>query len=174
MNLGFLLPFDNFILLTNLTQTEVKARFERITEPQIGFRLFPERREKPYEGKIIGETFEISRIIRGRNSFLPLIKGRISTNAGQTQIAIRMRPVIAVLLFMTYWLGTVGLMCLGLIASGALQFKGLTVHSDSPATLVPFGMLAFGYGLLMVAYRVESHKSKAFFKQLLEAEEWLE
>jgi hypothetical protein len=40
-----------------------------------------------------------------------------------------------------------------------------------PLGLVPFGMFAFGCSLLTIAYKAESKKSKAFLKQLLEAEE---
>lgn len=171
MFLGYLLPFDNFKLLTTLTQTEVKDRIESITERRKAYRLFPEKTEKPYQGEIIGEAFEISRLVRGRNAFLPMIKGCISVYAGQTQIGIRMQLSIAVLIVMTCWLGTIGSMCLGLIASGALQFNELTLHRYSSPTLVPFGLFAFGYSLLIVVYRVESYKSKAFLKRLLEAHE---
>jgi hypothetical protein len=83
-----------------------------------------------------------------------------------------MRPVIAVLIFMMFWLGAIGSVCIGIIVSGIFQFKQLTAGSFSPATLIPFVMFAFGYSLMILAYRAESHKSKAFLQQLLEAEKY--
>jgi len=171
MNLKLLLPFDNFKLQTKLSQTEVIKRIDGIAEPRKGFRLFSKQGEKPYQGKLLSDNFEISRIISGRNSFLPIIKGNISAHAGQTEISIRMRPVIAVLVFMTFWLGAVGIACVGIIISGISQFKQSKVQGFSPAILIPFAMFVFGYGLLILSYRAESHKSKAFLKQLLVAEE---
>ncbi|WP_240410171.1 hypothetical protein [Flavisolibacter nicotianae] len=160
--------------MTQLTQDEVRNRIESVTEPRKSFRLISKKSEKPYQGKLVSDSFVISRIISGRNSFLPVIKGNISAYAGRTEISIRMRPVVAVLIFMTFWLGAVGFVCVGIIVSGILQFRQLTIHSFSPVALIPFGMFAFGYGLLILSYRAESHKSKTYLKQLLEAEEYQE
>lgn len=172
MNFKNFLPFDNFKLLTKLTATEVLQRIESITEPKKGFSFsFSGNRTKPYEGKLTDHSFEISRIINYRNSFLPVIKGHVSTYLGKTEVAIKMRPLVFVLIFMSFWLGLVGLVCLGIIIAAILQFRQLLEQGFSPGTLIPFGMFAFGYALLTIAYKAESQKSKGFLMQLLEAEE---
>ncbi|WP_018616349.1 hypothetical protein [Segetibacter koreensis] len=172
MNLKNFLPFDNFKLLTKLTPSEVNQRIESITELKKGLNFsFSTNRTKPYEGNLIDRSFEISRIISYRNSFLPVIKGHVSTYLGKTEVAIKMRPVVFVLIFMSLWLGIVGLICLGIITAAILHFKQLLEQGFSPGALVPFGIFAFGYALLTIAYKVESQKSKAFLTQLLEAEE---
>ena len=79
MNFRSYLPFDNYKLLTKLTETEVKDRIGSITQPRKTFRLFSRTREKSYQGKFNDDTFKIGSIISGRNSFLPIIKGSIST-----------------------------------------------------------------------------------------------
>jgi hypothetical protein len=166
------LPFDNFKLLTKLSATEVQQRIESITELKNGYNFsFPGNRNRPYEGKLMDRSFEISRIINYRNSFLPTIKGHISTNLGRTELTIRMRPVVFVFVFMTFWLGAVGLVCLGTIIFVIMNFKQLLEGGLSPFALIPFGMFAFGYALLTIAYKSESKKSKAFLEQLLEAED---
>jgi hypothetical protein len=172
MNLKNLLPFDNIELLTKLSVSEVRQRIESITEPRknFSFTMF-QNRTKPYEGEVIGDSFEISRIINYRNSFLPIIKGDISSYMGQTSVMIKMRPVIFVLVFMAVWLGAVGLVCLAMIVAGITQLMQGVANGFSPFLLIPFLMFAFGYGLITIAYKSESQKSKAFFKKLLEAEE---
>ena len=113
MNFKNFLPFDNFKFLTSLTTSEVQQRIESIIEPKKSFSFsFFENRTKPYEGKLIDSSFEISRIINYRNSFLPVIKGQISSYLGRTEVAVRMRPVVFVLIFVSFWLGVVGLVCL--------------------------------------------------------------
>ncbi len=172
MNFKLLLPFDNFKLLTRLSATEVQHRMESITEPRKTFRgLFVTQKTKPYQGNVTGNQFEISRIITYRNSFLPLIRGRISTNMGQTEVAIWMRPVLFALIFMGFWLGIVGIICLAMAIEAFRQWEQLLAHGVSPVSLIPFGMFVFGYLLLLLAYKTESRKSKAFLMQLLEAEE---
>lgn len=172
MNFKNFLPFDNFKLLTKLSAPEVQQRVENITEPkkEFSFSAF-KNRIKPYEGKVTGHSFEISRTISYRNSFLPVIKGQVSTYLGKTEVAIKMRPVVFVLIFMCFWLGVVGLVCLGIIIAAMLHFRQLLEQGFSPGALIPFGMFAFGYALLTIAYKAESQKSKAFLKQLFEAEE---
>lgn len=172
MNIKRFLPFDNFKLVTKLSATEVQQRIESITQPKKGFSFsFSGNRNKPYEGKLIDRSFEISRIINYRNSFLPIIKGYISAYLGRTEVTIKMRPVVFVLIFMLLWLGVVGLVCLGTIISAIMKFRQVLEGGFSPLALIPFGMFVFGYALLMIAYKAESKKSKAFLEQLLEAEE---
>lgn len=172
MNFKNFLPFDNFKLLTKLSATEVQQRIESITEPKKGFSFsFSGNRNKPYEGNLLDRSFEISRIINYRNSFLPVIKGHISTCLGKTEVSIKMRPVFFVLIFMSFWLGVVGMACLGFTIAAILHFRQLLEQGFSPGALIPFGMFAFGYALLTIAYKAESRKSKTFLTQLLEAEE---
>ena len=174
MNAKLFLPFDNFKLLTRLSATEVQHRMESITEPRKAFRgFFVIQKTKLYQGHVAGNQFEISRIITYRNSFLPLIRGHVSTYMGQTEVAIRMRPVLFVLIFMGFWLGIVGVICLVLTIEAFRQRDELLAQGVPPVALVPFGMFVFGYMLLLLAYKTESRKSKAFLTQLLEAEEQL-
>jgi hypothetical protein len=171
MNFKSFLPFDNFKLLTKLSLAEVQQRIESITEPKKGFSFsFSVNRTKPYQGNLMDHSFEISRIINYRNSFLPVIKGHVSTYLGKTEVAIEMRPEVFALIFMSFWLGGFGLVCLGIIITATLHFRQLLEQVFSPGALIPFGMFAFGYALLTIAYKAESQKSKVFLKQLLEAD----
>ena len=172
MNFKNLLPFDNFTLQTKLSATDVWQRIENITEAKEHSSFsFSGNSTKPYVGELSDRTFKIWRVTNQRNSFLPIIKGQVATYLGKTEIAIKMRPAVFVLVFMCLWLGIVGITCVGIIINTFLEFQEQPGKHFSPVSLIPFGMFAFGYALLTIAYKTESRKSKAFLKELLEAEE---
>ncbi len=70
---------------------------------------------------------------------------------------------------MSLWLGIVGLVCIRITVSAILHYKQVLKQRVSLGALIPFVMFAFGYALLMIAYKTESQKSKAFLMELLEA-----
>lgn len=173
MNLKNKLPFENYTLITKLSIEDVCKRISENIEPKKTaiFSFLSCNSTKPYEGELVGDSFNISRIINYRNSFLPIIKGQITTSLGQTQIKIKMRPATFVLIFISIWLGIVGLFCIGFLAAGILQ---ILRHGFSPIelfVLFPFGMFLLGYLLTFFAFKSESKKSKEFLARLLEGQE---
>jgi hypothetical protein len=171
MILKKVLPFENYVLTTRLSSDEVLKRVsDNIQQKQsFSFSTFNRNYAKPYTGQISGTTFTMTRNINYRNSFLPVITGQISTYLGQTQINIKMRPVIVVLIFISFWLGIVGLVCIGMLSAGLLQFKQILQNGFSPMLLIPFGMFAFGCLLTHFAFKGESKNSKEFLARILES-----
>lgn len=168
------LPFESYTLETKLSTKEVRTRLEANIESRQGIRnnnRLSGNTGKPYEGKMTSDSFEISRVINYRNSFLPVIKGRIDTYLGKTRITIKMRMVIFVMVFMFFWLGIVGLVCLGILIMGIIQIRELLQHGFSPVVLIPFGMFALGSLLFTFAFKAESKKAKSFLSDLLEGQE---
>lgn len=167
------LPFENYVLMIKLSADEVYKRLFDNIEAKKGLRFFSfnHRSTKPYEGEISGNMFIINRIIDYRNSFRPVITGQISTFAGQTQINVKMGLSIPVLIFISFWLGTLGLVCMGMLLIGLLQIKEILQQGFPPELLIPFGMFIFGYLVIYIAFKVESIKSKEFLATLLDAEE---
>ncbi|RXM40882.1 hypothetical protein BOQ62_03640 [Chryseobacterium sp. CH21] len=69
------LPFERITYTTNLSEQEVLTRLSGFVEPKkfgLGRNYI-----KEYEGSINDNNFEISRVIRNRNSFLPQIIGTV-------------------------------------------------------------------------------------------------
>jgi hypothetical protein len=167
------LPVENYTLTTKLTVEEVRKRIADNVEPKKSFRfsLISNSYTKPYEGNVTGNSFTISRVINYRNSFLPLINGNISNFVGQTQVKIKMQPVTFVLVFITVWLGVVGLVCLVTVIGIISKYKQIFKDGFSPFLLIPFAMFIFGCLLTYFAFKIESKKSKKFFAALLEGEE---
>jgi len=173
MNLTKYLPFENYVLTTKLPTLEVLKRITDNIEPRQGFTIssFNRKYAKPYTGHINGLTFTMSRNINYRNSFSPIITGQIETFLGETQIKVKMRLVSFVLVFISFWLGVVGLVCIGMIIAGLSQFKQILQNGFSPAVLIPFGMFAFGCLLTILPFKYESKTSIQFLSKLLDSVE---
>lgn len=160
------LPIENITYKTSLNPSELISSIREQVEPKKTFRLvglFGSKNYKPYEGEVLGYTFNISRIIGYRNSFQPTISGIIEEDYSGSVIYVKMRLLSFVLVFLSIWFGTVYLASIAAIFS--------TIHSGSfePWTLVPFSMLFFAYVLTMVAFKVESTKSKKYLAELFYA-----
>jgi len=173
MGLKKYLPFENYILSTQLSVDEICNRLNRNIEPRkININPFQSRNaSKPYEGELIGDTFKISRIINYRNSFLPVIKGQITKSFGQTFVKVKMRPDILVLIFMSFWMGIVGLACIGVLIGTLIYWINQGLSFVNLLLIVPFAMFLFGFSLLYFGFKYESKMSKAFLEELIEGKE---
>ena len=165
------LPFENFVLITNLSVDEVRKRISDKVEPKNKFLAADTNSNttKLYEGSLSADTFTISRIIHYNNTFLPVITGHILPSFGLTEIKIQMRPVTFVLLIMTFLLGSAGLVCIGMLLAGIINIKDILQNGVSPTFLIPFGLFLFGYGLISIGFKFESKISKEFLINLFEA-----
>lgn len=160
------LPAEDITYKTKLTATTLVQRLKDSIEPERAFRfgLFQRRETKPYQGKVVGNSFNISRIISYRNSFLPRISGSIENTSGGSLIKVKMRLHVAVIIFMCIWGGIVG-------AVGFLFLSQAFGSTDfDPMTLIPLGMLVVFYVVIMLAFKYESNQSKADLQSLFEAE----
>jgi hypothetical protein len=145
------LPFEKFEIESSLSKEKVIiALMENIEEEKM-IRFWKRSDAKDFEGTIRGNEFEIQRIISYKNSFLPIIKGRMETAGYGAKLRIDMRIQIPVILFLVIWFGIIGLFFIIEI------FKGI---NDVKSILFPFGMLLFGYILTMAGYLVEASKAK--------------
>ncbi len=160
------LPAEDITFQSKLKATALLQRLEDSIEPERAFRfgLFQRRETKPYQGKVLGHTFNISRIISYRNSFLPRISGSIEATFSGSLIRVKMRLHVAVIVFMCIWGGIVG-------SVGFLFLSQAFGNTDfDPMTLMPLGMLLVFYVVIMLAFKYESKQSKADLESLFEAE----
>lgn len=164
------LPIERYTLLTKLSPEEVKKLLEANVAPrstgfQLKFGWNKPANSKPYEGVVRNNSFEISRIIDYRNSFLPVITGDISHEIVHTAVKIRMTLSIVVAVIMSIWMiGVLGafVACFGMMIEG---FR--SGGKFEPVLLVPSGMLVFGYLLTKLAFQAEASKSRKFLQDLL-------
>jgi len=91
-----ILPYKNVTLKTELKPEEVVNRIEDSIE-NIGFTffrygIFSDVYEKPFEGGINENHFEIQRLVTYRNVMLPILFGNITCESNITKIQITARP----------------------------------------------------------------------------------
>lgn len=96
-----ILPYDNFTIVTPDSLRIIVERLSTNIEPPKAFRF--STRHALYQGSIDSESFQISRIIHYRNSFLPRIRGRFEAQPHQTLIHIQMSINPFILMFLGIW-----------------------------------------------------------------------
>ena len=98
----------------------------------------------PFIGTVREESFRIRRDIRGRNSFLPRVWGRIVATPTGTRVKVTMfiHPFAAI--FMAFWFGMVG--------NGIVNGNG--------AFPILIGMLIFGVVLVAWGFYPEATKAR--------------
>ncbi len=152
------LPFETIIIETTLTKEDAMLNLTKNIEPEKTFRFINRSDTKDFEGCLRGDEFEIRRIIRYKNSFLPVISGRIETSGLATRITVKLRLNPGAMAFMLIWFGFVTLF---LIAS-------IIKPGDPIETVVlPIVMLVFGYAVTIGAYLFESYRTKEILTHIL-------
>ena len=157
-----LLPYQKLVFESALSREEIIRRLSR----EVATRRWGwfEKRPELFEGTISEEGFQISRIIRYRNSFLPIIHGRFYPSVQGVRVEVMMRLHIAVLIFSIVWLSFVGL------GAAAVAFQLLATGRVETVTLIPFGMLLFFYLMVTIGFGVEAKKAVNLLSRLFEAD----
>jgi len=173
MKLRTLLPVEDFVITTKLPVDEIRKRLLFNVEPKDRAARAASKYKLglTYCGDVLDSSFSISRIINYRNSFLPVIKGTITEGYGKTLIQVKMRPVTGVLIFMSFWLGIIGLVCIGITLVAIVDIKDVLHGQFSPGALIPFGMFVFGFLLMTFSFKGEAKESKDFLIRLFDAQE---
>lgn len=156
------LPFERIIYRTNLTQQEIIKRLSDFVEPKTF--SFGKKTIKDYEGSVDTDSFDISRVINYRNSFLPQIYGTIQKNNDRTEIQVTMSLNGIVFLF------TIVCCLMATFSFVIVLMKGIRDKEITVEFFIPLIMLLFMYGLTMVCFKIESKKSKEYLKNIFEAE----
>ncbi len=164
MNLRKILPFENYTITTKLSVAQINERL--IGCVRIHGTSASQNTIKEFRGTVHPYYFKIERIITYRNSFQPVIQGRVSQWLGESTIKITMRPVIGVIVFMCLWMGIIGIVCLCILIAALLRWKELLQHGFSLMLLIPFAMFIFGSLLFVLPFKWEAKNSKAFLENL--------
>nr|PZN53184.1 MAG: hypothetical protein DIU61_10040 [Bacteroidota bacterium] len=162
------LPFENTVYKTRLDVDEVKRRLGTILEsertPSVKDLFLRRGNHKPYQGRIVDNSFVMVRLIGYQNSFLPRIQGTIEKDIRGTKVNVKMRLNLFVGVFTLIWFTGAAIVGVSIMVSEANN------QSFKPMSLMPLGMLLFGYALVTGAFKYESIKSKRHLAELLEAQ----
>lgn len=155
------MPFRTVEIRSPLSAAAVEERIGAIVQPRLrGFRaLTGSAATAPLHGEVAGRTFNVSRVIRYRNSFLPVIRGVIAENIeGGTTIRLRMTLHPATAVFMLLWMGFV-----------AVSLVPLAVKGAGLEALIPAAMLLFAVGLVSFGFYPEARKAERIIREAVSA-----
>lgn len=144
-----------FLIETNKTKDEILQIIKDNTSEHRG--VFFLNNGEYFNGKILENSFKIQRNISYRNSFLPVIIGKIEENDSGVKVSIKMRMNLFIKGFMTFWFTFVILFCL------MVPF----LHFDMPFCFIPYIMLVFGIVIVVLPNRIETRKAKEKLEELL-------
>jgi hypothetical protein len=162
------LPFDKKTLVTSLSAAEVGKRLaENTARPK--FSMFGARPTTPFLGQVGQGSFSIMRNINYRNSFLPVLRGRIVPSGGTTRIELRLRLRTPVLVFYVIWMSFAVGVATVITVVGIMNWNG--IHDFKPPMLIPYVLVVFGYALGAGGFAMERGKSLEALKQLVGAVE---
>ena len=102
-----LLLFRKITIVSSLTETELVSRLSEIVDLKKSsrFSFNYEDPTKLYVGQIESSRFKIYRIVKGTNSFRPIIQGNIIDNLSTRVIELKMRLHFIVVLFLLWLSG---------------------------------------------------------------------
>ena len=113
------LAYTRLKIFISIPPEVAKSRLYSITEPPKFFRKPFSKEHCTFQGVFNNNIFKITRIINYRNSFAPVIKGKINEN----NVEITMRLHIGVIAFVTVWIS--GSIISGLSALASKNSQGV-------------------------------------------------
>lgn len=148
-----LLPFGTFVIETSLEKEQVFAALAANIETGEGRGVWKKSSNKEFGGLLAKDKFEIKRLITYKNSFKPLLQGSIANGMQGTRIIVKTRIDKFALVFMSIWLGGIGLFTVLVIADAFTK-------SFDWYMLIPLFLFLFGYGSMMGRYLFEVANAK--------------
>ena len=164
MTLFLLLPYQRLVFESKFSKEEILRRLiPEVASRQISFGLFENRREK-FEGEVSENGFKISRIIRYRNSFRPIIEGEFFPLVRGVRIEMRLRLQMLVMIFSIVWVSFVA------AGAGTVIFQIISRGEFAVGMFIPFGMLLFYFLLMTIAFGVEANKASKLLSEIFDAD----
>ena len=146
-----LVPFDKRVLVTSLKSDTIRSMLSQAVDTNL--KWYQRRSQKLFRGQVSDEGFRIYRIIRGRNTYLPLIKGKLEPAGDGTR------------LILTFSLHPIAVVAL---AAFIVWVEVLAVTIEKRFNFVwLFIFIGFHCLMYMVGYLPEKKKAEDFFEKYL-------
>lgn len=159
-----LLPFRQFIMLSNMDKREVISHLSRNLQSREKIEIgdvAPISREKQFEGFILGDTFSISPIELKGNFFKPVLEGFFWGNDRYTEIEVSMVFPLGVAACISFFAALIGLLTTYFL----LDIRERIVI-DFLIFLIPMLSLAVLYLHCFLSFKRYYKKMKNFFREL--------
>jgi len=163
-------PYQKISLRTHLTPEEIVARLHaQVAEGDPLRRYLFKKPSQPFNGRIEASTFRIARIIRYRNSFLPIVHGEIRDDLDRRVIDMTLYPAIFVLVFLGAVLLFAAMIFVTMLVD--LFLNGNPTGSPVSIVLMPLFILFGFYGVMVLSFNFEANKAITLLKDMLDASE---
>lgn len=188
-----LLPFETFEISTNKSAQEIKEDLSEhlLIKKNLGIVFFQKNTDKKYEGYVDKESFKLRRILKGgRNSFIPIVSGKIKKRHGKTtmEMKIRLHRFVYIFLscFIAFALVLIGIQLFHDNSFNPNYFSGQEVDLDELKSV--FGeekyekiflqkrelfnpwflsiFIIWPYLFSTIAFNIESRKVKKFLRKI--------
>jgi hypothetical protein len=160
-----LIPFDRVTLVVPASAEVTRERLQASVGKHT-WNVFKRDSHSPFLGEVGPDRFKIVRNINYRNSWMPVLVGRITQEGANAVIRVRLRLVTFVLVFTSFWIV--------MATFGALAITWRSFSATDPSrwiSLLILGFPAFGYALCMGGFLYERERTLKALKDLLQAVE---
>ena len=159
------LPSEYIIYKSKLNVDEVKVRLRTYIRPATAINMkLDKHSKKTYEGRMVGNTFELQRLINYHTSFFPIINGEIENEVDGSTIRVKMNLLLITRLGLLFMIGFMVVICFILMVIPKGKFN------LSAEAFIPSIILLPMYLMTMLSFKYESVKSKKDLKIILDAE----
>ncbi len=161
-------PYERLTIKTHFSPETARQKLSAVLEP----RAIPRRytgTHLPYQGKLDSDRFEIRRIIHYKNSFLPVVRGKICAEQDGSTIRITMMPHAIIVALMAWSLACPSAMAGCVLVSWLLSIGTFKVPPAVVMSLL-IGAVVVIYAFSTGAFKFESAKTKSFLKDLFESQ----
>lgn len=153
------LPFEDFVIKTALSPTEIIRRLTEALEPRKLIRV-SSANLKPFEGEVNGLKFQLNRTLGNHQVYTPFVSGEIVPDGGGSAVHVKMR------------MSHVGI-GFDLLAIASVLIYMLVTGSHAPSSQ-PFSRPAF-FGPIMIviilihilSFKSEARNARKFLMMLL-------
>ena len=145
-------PYKKCKICTINSINEVIDIMKRSTSEKTVFTFLKSKRTY-FEGDVTDNGFKISRVIKYKNSFMPVIIGNIENKNYKTYLNLEMRLNLFAFVFGIIWFSGVIFGFFSFIPN-LLSIKSF--DKESISSLTPLFMLIFGYLLFTIPFIIES------------------
>ena len=158
-----IIPSENINIEIPYTKQDVQKFLKNNirTKRSIITKLRKKEEKEIFEGTFKNDEFDIQRIINGRNSFIPQIKGKIYSHDNGTKLQAKLKVRRFSVIFIILWTIFVGI---GLV----MGIIGVLKQGTNPALLIfPIIMIAFAFGLVHYGFNKEKENSINDLKKIV-------
>jgi hypothetical protein len=143
MQLVFRIPFQRTIFRSPLSLEEARRA---LSTEMADVPFFKSPAGKPLRGRFTGEHFRCSRVIAYRNLFLPVVHGKLVSEAQGTRVELLLRPPLFSSVFMAVWtLGIVAIL-LGAALGRMDPLTGRFWLFSLPIFVIGIAIAGFAFG----------------------------